>query len=84
MGISEDINKREKIAGYIKEAVANLKQQDLLKSRLKDIKDSVKDSDLIDPKEFNSAILAAYDLDKHQEKIDSLQAGVDIVDTLGL
>lgn len=82
--ITQDITKRETIANYIKEAVANLKEQDLLKLRLKEIKDSVKESELIDSKEFNSAVQASYDLDRHQEKIDALQVGLDIIDQLKL
>lgn len=82
--ITQDQTKRETIAKYIKEAVANLRQQDILKLRLKEIRDSVKESDLLDPKEFNSAVQAAYDLDKHQEKIDSLQAGVDVIEILNI
>lgn len=84
MSITQDITKRETIASYIKEAVQNLRDQDLLKLRMKEIKDAVKESELIDPKEFSSAVQAAYDSQKHQEKIDALQVGIDITELLGL
>lgn len=84
MSIPEDIIKRQTVAAYIKEAVQNLRDQDLLKLRMKEIKDVVKDSELIDPKEFASAVAAAYDSQKHQEKIDALQAGIDLMELLGL
>ena len=84
MSITQDINKRETIAAYIKEAVKNMRDQDLLKLRMKEIKDAVKESELIEPKDFASAVQAAYDSQRHQEKIDALQVGIDIVEILGV
>lgn len=76
-------NKKELYKGYIKEALENMRAADLLKVRMAEIKDAVKKSGF-DPKEFTNVVKAAYDLDKVQETIDSLQAGVDAVDELGL
>jgi coenzyme F420-reducing hydrogenase delta subunit len=76
-------NKKETYKGYIQEALENMRSVDLLKVRMAEIKDAVKKSGF-DPKEFTNVVKAAYDLDKVQETIDSLQAGVDAVDELGL
>ena len=84
MSLPVDTNKRNLIAGYVKEAVANLEQQDLAKVRLAEIKETVKESELIDMKEFNSAVAAAYDIEKHQNKIDTLQSGIDIIEMLNI
>ena len=51
--------------------------------RMKEIKEAAKESGF-DPKEFTHVYKAAYDLDKVQETIDSLQAGVDSLEELGL
>lgn len=83
MTLPADQVKRETIKGYIQEAVKNMREQDLLKLRMKEIKEAVKESELIDPTDFSSAVQAAYDSQRHQEKIDALQVGIDIVDTLG-
>ena len=82
--ITNDITKRETIKGYIQEAVKNMRDQDLLKLRMKEIKDAVKESELIDPTEFSSAVQASYDYDKVQAEIDKRQSGIDLVDTLGV
>ena len=76
-------NKKEMYKGYIQEAVANLRAKDLLAVRMKEIKEAAKESGF-DPKEFTHVYKAAYDLDKVQETIDSLQAGVDSLEELGL
>lgn len=82
MSIPQDITKRETVAAYILEAVTNLKAQDVLKLQLKEIKDSVKESGLIDSKEFNSAVQSAYSYEAQQDKLDAIQRGLDIVDEL--
>jgi cell division protein ZapA (FtsZ GTPase activity inhibitor) len=76
-------NNKEMYKGYIQEALENMRAADLLKVRMAEIKSSVKESGF-DPKEFVNVVKAAYNLDKVQETIDSLQAGVDTVDELGL
>ena len=76
-------NKKELYKGYIQEALENMRAADLLKVRMAEIKATVKESGF-DTKEFTNVVKAAYDLDKVQETIDSLQAGVDTVDELGL
>lgn len=75
--------KKELYKGYIQEAVANLRAKDLLAVRMKEIKEAAKESGF-DSKEFTHVYKAAYDLDKVQETIDSLQAGVDSLEELGL
>lgn len=76
-------NKKDLYSGYAKEAVSNLRDQDLLKLRLKEIKDAVKESEF-DVKEFNQVVKAVYDLEKVQEQVDSLQRSIDTVEELGL
>lgn len=76
-------SKKQLYKNYLQEAVANLQAKDLLAVRMKEIKEAAKESGF-DPKEFTNVVKAAYDLDKVQETIDSLQAGVDAVDELGL
>jgi coenzyme F420-reducing hydrogenase delta subunit len=76
-------NKKDMYKGYALEALENMRATDLLKVRMAEIKSAVKDSGF-DTKEFTHVVRAAYDLDKVQETIDSLQAGVDAVDELGL
>ena len=76
-------NKKELYKGHIQEGLENMRAAELLKVRMSEIKASVKESG-IDVKEFTATLNAAFDLDKTQEKIDSLQRGVDSVEDLGL
>lgn len=84
MSLPASIPQRELVVNYVKEAVKNLKDQDLLKLRLKEIKDSVKESELIEPKDFVLLVKAAYDLQKLQEEVDIKSEAIANLETLGL
>lgn len=84
MSLTDNIKQREVIAGYVKEAVSNLKSQDVLKVRMSEIRNSVKESELIDPKEFGLIVKAAYNLDRLQEDVDSKSAAIESLEVLGL
>lgn len=79
--------KADVVSSYIKEAVAVKTKTKQLAEELKEIFDTVKEDEEslgISLPEFKSAVEAAYQYEKQQEKLDKLQQGMNIVDTLGL
>lgn len=84
MALPNDPTKRETVKKYAQELIANIRQQDLLKLRAKEIVDTVKDSELIEPKEFNLIVKAALDIDKVQEEVDRKSDAIANVEILGL
>lgn len=85
--ITNDITKRETIKGYIQEAVKETKDKQLAELRLKNIFESVKESEEaleITLAEFKEGLKAALDYDKVQAEIDKRQNAIDLVDTLGV
>ena len=87
MTLPADQVKRETIKGYIQEAVKETKDKQLAELRLKNIFDSVKESEEaleITLAEFKEGLKAALDYDKVQAEIDKRQNAIDLVDTLGV
>lgn len=76
-------NKKTLYKGYIKEALENMRAADLLKVRMKEIKDAVKESDF-DVKEFTQDVKTAYDRDKTEKQLEALQISLESVNELGL
>ena len=76
-------NKKTLYKGYIKEALENMRAADLLKVRMKEIKDAVKESDF-DVKEFTQDVKTAYDRDKTEKQLEALQISIESVNELGL
>lgn len=81
--MTSEQNKKELYKNYLQEAVANLRGQDLLKLRLKEIKDAAKDSGF-DPKEFALDVKTVHDRDKAEKQLEALQISIESVDELGL
>lgn len=67
--------------GYIKEAVENLRKQDLAKDHMKDIKEAVKESEF-DTKQFAADVKAVYDLDKAKEQLTTLEKAVELAEEI--
>ena len=87
MTLPADITKRETIKNYIQEAVKETKDKQLAELRLKNIFESIKESEEaleITLPEFKEGLKAALDYDKVQSEIDKRQSGIDLVDTLGV
>lgn len=87
MTLPTDITKRETIKNYIQEAVKETKDKQLAELRLKNIFESIKESEEaleITLPEFKEGLKAALDYDKVQSEIDKRQSGIDLVDTLGV
>lgn len=76
-------NKKELYKGYIKEGLENMRAADLLKVRMKEIKDAVKESDF-DVKEFTQDVKTAHDKDKTEKQLEALQISIESVTELGL
>ena len=76
-------NKREIYKGYLKEGLANLREQDLLKVRLSEIKAAVKESGF-DPKEFALDLKTAQDKEKAEAQIEALQISLESIESLKL
>ena len=87
MALPNDSTKRETIKNYIQEAVKETKDKQLAELRLKNIFESIKESEEaleITLAEFKEGLKAALDYDKVQAEIDKRQSGIDLVDTLGV
>jgi outer membrane protein TolC len=85
--LPNDQNKRDTIKNYIQEAVQETKDKQLAELRLKNIFESIKESEEaleITLAEFKEGLKAALDYDKVQIEIDKRQSGIDLVDSLGL
>lgn len=76
-------SRKDLYINYVKEGVANLREQDLLKLRMRNIRESVKASEF-NMKEYTAVVKAAYDCSKIQEEIDIRQAAIDTIEDLGL
>ena len=53
-------NKKQLYKAYLQEAVGNLREQEVLKLKLKELKDVVKENDF-DVKEFTQDVKTAFD-----------------------
>jgi len=84
MSIPESLVQRDTVVAYVKEYVGEMRNADLVKSRQKDTKDAVKESELIDPKEFLLICKAAYDIQKLQEEVDVKSEAIANLEILGL
>lgn len=76
-------NKKQLYKGYIQEGLENMRAADLLKVRMKEIKDAVKESDF-DTKEYALDLKTAYDRDKTEKQLEALQISLDSIEDLGL
>jgi hypothetical protein len=76
-------NKKDLYKGYIQEGLANLRDQDLLKVRLSEIKAAVKESGF-DLKEFTLDLKTAQDKEKAEAQIEALQISLESVESLKL
>ena len=80
-----DIQKRDLIKNYLQEAIKHTTDKDLADVRLKQVYDSVKESEKnlgYTLAEFKEALAAALDYEKIQNLVDKKQAALDTVDTL--
>ena len=85
--LPNDQTKRETIKAYIQEAVVETKNIQLAELRLKNVFSSIKESEEaleITLAEFKEGLKAALDYDKVQVEIDKRQAGINLVELLGL
>lgn len=76
-------NKKELYKAYLQEAVGNLREQEVLKLKLKELKDVVKENDF-DVKEFTQDVKTAFDKEKVEKQLESLQISIDSIENLGL
>jgi len=76
-------NKKELYKNYIQEALANLRDQDLLKTRMAEIKEAVKESGF-DTKEFTLDVKTAQDREKVEAQVEALQISLESVESLKL
>lgn len=76
-------NKKDLYKGYVKEALANLRDQDLLKTRMAEIKEAVKESGF-DTKEFTLDVKTAQDREKVEAQVEALQISLESVESLKL
>ncbi len=76
-------NKKQLYKAYLQEAVGNLRQQEVLKLKLKELKDVVKENDF-DVKEFTQDVKTAFDKEKVEKQLESLQISIDSIENLGL
>lgn len=85
--LPNDQTKLDTIKNYIQEGVKETKDKRLAELRLKNIFESIKESEEaleITLAEFKEGLKAALDYDKVQIEIDKRQAGINLVDTLQL
>jgi hypothetical protein len=83
--LPEDITKRTLVKNALQEALKYNKEKELADSRLKDVFDSIKDSEDatgFSLAEFKEAFTVAKDYTKAQEILDKKQAAIDVVDLL--
>lgn len=76
-------NKKPLYKKYLQEAVGNLREQEVLKLKLKELKDVVKENDF-DVKEFTQDVKTAFDKEKVEKQLESLQISIDSIENLGL
>lgn len=76
-------NKKQLYKAYLQEAVGNLREQEVLKLKLKELKDVVKENDF-DVKEFTQDVKTAFDKEKVEKQLESLQISIDSIENLGL
>jgi uncharacterized protein YdaT len=81
--MTTDQHKKELYKNYIKEGLANLRDQDLLKVRLSEIKSAVKESGF-DAKEFALDLKTAQDKEKAEAQIEALQISLESIESLKL
>lgn len=80
-----DIQKRDLIKNYLQEAIKHTNDKDLADVRLKQVFESVKESEAsldYTVAEFKEALAAALKYEKTQAIVDKKQAALDTVDTL--
>lgn len=83
--LPEDITKRAIVKNALQEALKYNKEKELAESRLKDVFDSIKDSEDstgFSLTEFKEAFTVAKDYAKAQEILDKKQAAINVVDLL--
>lgn len=81
--MTTESNKKSLYKAYLQEAVGNLREQEALKLKLKELKDVVKENDF-DVKEFTQDVKTAYDRDKTEKQLEALQISIESVNGLGL
>ncbi len=81
--MTNEQNKRDLYKGYLQEGLANLRDQDLLKTRMAEIKSAVKESGF-DPKEFALDLKTAQDKEKAEAQIEALQISLESIESLKL
>ena len=82
-----DQTKRDLLKGYLQEAFKHNSDKNLADTKLKEVYDSVKeseDSTGFTLSEFKEALAALIDYDKIQSVVDKKTAALEVVDTLGL
>lgn len=75
-------NKKQLYKNYLKEALENMRAQDLLKVRMTEIKATVKENGF-DTKEFSQDCKTAYDREKIEKQLESLQISIESIESLG-
>ena len=83
--LPNDIQKRDLIKNYLREAIKYSNEKDLADVRLKQVFESVKESEDAlgyTVQEFKEALTAALNYEKVQVLVDKKQAALDTVDTL--
>jgi hypothetical protein len=78
-----ETNKKDLYKGYIQEGLANLRDQDLLKTRMNEIKDTVAKSGF-NKTEFALDLKTAQDKEKAEAQIEALQISLESVESLKL
>lgn len=81
--MTTESNKKSLYKAYLQEAVGNLREQEVLKLKLKELKDVVKENDF-DVKEFTQDVKTAFDKEKVEKQLESLQISIDSIENLGL
>ena len=81
--MTTESNKKSLYKAYLQEAVGNLREQEVLKLKLKELKDVVKENDF-DVKEFTQDVKTAFDKEKVEKQLESLQISIDSIENLRL
>ncbi len=87
MALPNDIQKRDLIKNYLKEAIKHTNDKDLADVRLKQVFEAVKESEDslgYTTSEFKEALAAALKYEKTQALVDKKSEAIATVDMLGL
>lgn len=85
--LPNDISKRDLVKNYLQEALQHSNNKDLAELKLKEVFDSVKeseDSTGFSLSEFKESLAAARNYDKVQAIVDKKQSALEVIDTLQL